>query len=159
MTTFAIFTSPVASGPTRRPRPTIRGARNSATRSVCWIANVFGVTSAKTKSNTVIASVAMISPAPWNTRTASEVAIVVPPIVESNTRRSTTLRNGAGLSAILTSDVGTPPALLLEPVRADAVGSGDRDLGRTQHRDHGDQHDHDRQLEPVTTAHGTCIPE
>ena len=97
MITFAIFTQ---SGGQRTDQAAQRrrsGApANSATRSVCWIANVFGVTSAKTKSRRVMASVAMISPAPWNTRTASEVAIVVPPIVESNMRRSTTLRTAPG---------------------------------------------------------------
>ena len=74
-----------ASGPTSRPSPTMSGASASATRSVCWIANVFGVTSAKTNSKTrhhggrddLAATVP-------NTRTASEVAIVVPPIVASS---------------------------------------------------------------------------
>ena len=36
--------------------------------------------------------VAMISPGVWKCRTASDVAIVVPPIVDSSVRSSTTLR-------------------------------------------------------------------
>ena len=56
------------------------------------IAKVFGVTSAKTNSNSVITIVAMISPALPKCRTANEVAVVEPPIVNSSVRKSTTLR-------------------------------------------------------------------
>jgi hypothetical protein len=64
------------------------------------IAKVFGVTSAKTNNRSVITTVATISPALPKWRTANEVAIVEPPIVNSSVRNSTTFRYGAGLSTI-----------------------------------------------------------
>jgi hypothetical protein len=39
-----------------------------------------------------MATVATISPAPWNRRTAKDVAIVVPPMVARSVRSSTTFR-------------------------------------------------------------------
>ena len=92
MITFANRSKPFASGPTSRVRNTRIGAVIRPTRSVCWIANVFGVTSAKTNSRMVMATVEMISPAFSQWRTANDVAIVVPPIVASNVRRRTTFR-------------------------------------------------------------------
>ena len=93
MITFASFSSPLASGPTSRVRKHQDRRRViRPTRSVCWIANVFGVTSAKTNSRIVMATVEMISPAFSQCRTANDVAIVVPPIVASNVSRSTTFR-------------------------------------------------------------------
>ena len=63
MITLANRSSPVARGPSSRRRNTITGATRRATRSVCWMANVLGVTSAKTNSRIVMTIVEMISPA------------------------------------------------------------------------------------------------
>ena len=81
-----------ATGPSSVPMKEIGRATKSATPSVRWIANVFGVTSAKRNSSSVIATVATISPALSQCRTANDVATVEPPMVNSRVRNSTTFR-------------------------------------------------------------------
>ncbi len=100
--TFAIEIRTRASGPTARVMATISGASRTPTRSVCRTVNVFGVTSAKTNSRIVMATVATISPARCICRTATTLASVVPPSWTSKVSSSTTFRYGAGFSAIRT---------------------------------------------------------
>ena len=107
MTTLAIFSRPFAMGPNSRVSPTTKGATRRATRSVCWMANVLGVTSANTNSSSVMATVAMTSPRRWIRRTASWVARVVPPTVASMVSSSTTFRYRGGFSTIRWRD-GAP---------------------------------------------------
>ena len=57
MTTFAIFNRTRATGPNTPVRAVMIGATRSATRSVCWMANVFGVTSANTNRSSVMRTV------------------------------------------------------------------------------------------------------
>ena len=65
MTTFATFSRTFATGPNTLVSAVMIGATRSATRSVCWMANVFGVTSANTNSNSVMTTVEMSSAKWW----------------------------------------------------------------------------------------------
>ena len=101
----------------------------------------------------------MISPTLSQCRTASDVAIVVPPIVASSVSRSTTFRYGAGFSAILREgrrasatllDAGGSARTRFVRVIATSVAAlnATTTISRTMIAD----------LEPVGRTHGTRTP-
>ena len=158
MSTFANFTSPVANGPTRRPSAMINGASASATLSVCWIAKVFGVTSANTNNRMVMPTVAMSSPAPSNCRIGEDDRDRRTPDRREQRQEQDHVQVGRWIVRDLREGRGASATILPEAVGTHTVDPRDRDLGRAQDTDRQDQQEDDDELEPVRTAHGTRTP-
>ena len=109
------------SGP--QPASALMGrAAASAARSVCWIAHVFGATSATTKNRVTLRTVAPTTPQPPNSRLAS-----TPSSVDcTSCVDSTTSSVGLSHSWSSTSDSSTSPRLPLVSARAWALACDTR---------------------------------